>query len=240
MLDCRGWLNVYVACPASLVGGNMRYDRRLILGLVLLLAALFLSACSSSDESSAGVAEIDVSQTAETPAEPAAQTDTSEQSASEVNTSDGNTNTAELTDEEITTLFTECLREQGLNIPDPVMNADGSVDLVALRQSIAPLQGELGQERVFNALEDCLPLLERATFAAQPTGEDLVELEDNLLTFVQCLRDEGFDVPDPDFSDGPRAAMASIIQGLAGANSRVEEGVESCAELVFGTGTSGR
>ncbi len=61
----------------------MRYDRRLILGLVLLLAALFLSVCSSSDESSAGVAEIDVSQTAETPAEPAAQTDTSEQSASE-------------------------------------------------------------------------------------------------------------------------------------------------------------
>lgn len=218
----------------------MRYDRQLILGLVLLLATLVLSACSSSDKSNAGVAEIDDSQAAETPTEPVPPSDSSEQSASETDTSDENANTAELTDEEITTLFTECFRDLGLNIPDPVVNADGSVDLGAIRQSIVPLQAEFGQEKVVNALEDCLPLLERATFAAQPSGEDLVELEDNLLTLVQCLRDEGFDVPDPDFSDGPRAAMTSIIQGLAGANPRVEESVESCVELVFGTGTSGR
>ena len=218
----------------------MQYDRQLILGLVLLLAALVLSACSSSDKSNAGVAEIDDSQAVETPVESVPPSDSSEQSASDADTSDGNANTAELTDEEITTLFTECFRDLGLNIPDPVVNADGSVDLAALRQSIVPLQAEFGQEKVIDALEDCLPLLERATFAAQPSSEDLVELEDNLLTLVQCLRDEGFDVPDPDFSDGPRAAMASIIQGLGGANPRVEESVSSCVELIFGTGASGR
>ena len=218
----------------------MRYDKWIILGFVLLLAALVLSACSSSDESNAGVAEIDDSQAVETPTESAVQSDSSEQSASEADTSDGNANTAELTDEEITTLFTECFRDLGLNIPDPVVNADGSVDLGALRQSILPLQTEFGQEKVVDALEDCLPLLEKATFAAQPSPEDLVELEDNLLTLVQCLRDEGFDVPDPDFSNGRRAAMTSIIQGLGGADSRVEESISSCVELVFGTGASGR
>ena len=211
----------------------MRYDTRLILILVLLLAALIVSACSGSDQSSPGVAEIVEPQAVEPVIQSAGpsnqQTDTPLPSAPA-------TDTPELTDEEITTKFTACLRDQGFDVPDPVMNADGSVDLFALRQSVVQNPEILTSP----ALLECVPLLAEATFAQEPSPEDEVELQDNILKFAQCLRDEGIDVPDPDFSNGTRAALGAMTQSLGGAESRLTESFDKCGQVVFNAGNSGR
>ncbi len=221
----------------------MRYDRQLILGLALMLAVLILPACSGSGQASSGVAQVDDSKVVKPPIKSAGpsnpQSDTPVKSASEADTniSDRNTNTDELTDEEITTDFTVCMRDHGLDVPDPELNADGSIDWGAIKQAI-------GQEpksgRSSKALEECLHLLEGATFSEKEAPEDEIELQDGLLAFAQCLRDEGIDVPDPDFSDDPRAGMGEVKQVLKGANAKVERGFDLCNELVFGAGKSGQ
>lgn len=239
--DSGCWLNVSVAIPANLIGESMRYDRRLILGPALLLAALVLSACSGSGQANSGVARVDDSKVVKPPIKSAGpsnpKSDTPVKSTSEADTSDGNTNADEPTDEEITTNFTVCMRDHGLDVPDPELNADGSIDWEDIKQAI---NQDPKSNKSSKALEECLPLLEGATFSEKKAPEDEIELQDDLLAFAQCLRDEGIDVLDPDFSGDPRAGMADVKQALKRANAKVERGFDLCNELVFGAGKSGQ
>jgi len=106
----------------------MRNDRRLILVLVLLMAALVVSACSSDDQSGSGVVRLEDTQPAEPvivsagPSNP--QADTPVPLVSEANATEHAD--PEQTDEEILTKFAACLRDHGLEAPDPEVNADGS------------------------------------------------------------------------------------------------------------------
>jgi hypothetical protein len=212
----------------------MRYGNWLIPILALLLAALIMSACSGSDESSSGVARIEDTQPAEPeiksagPSNPPA--DTPVPLASEADT-------VKETDEEILTNFAACIRDHGFDVPDPEVNADGSLDLLGFRQSVGQ-----NNPNILNspALLQCLPLLAEATFAQPPSPENEVELQDNILEFAQCVRDEGIDVPDPEFSGGVRAAMGAMLQGAGGADSRVQEVFEKCANQIFNAGNPGR
>jgi len=101
----------------------LRHDRRLILSLALLLAALVISACSSSSQSDSGVARVDKPQVSEPaiksagPSNP--KSDTTARLSSTSDKTESNQTTADLTDEQITTNFTVCLRDHGTNIPDP-------------------------------------------------------------------------------------------------------------------------
>lgn len=122
-----------------------------------------------------------------------------------------------------------------MNIPDPELNADGSVDLGTLKESF-----DVGPKdsRSSTALEECLPLLAGATFSQGAKEEDEIQLQDDLLAFTQCLRDEGIDVPDPDFSGDPRAGMGAVKESLKGASGRVERSMNLCNENVFAAGKS--
>ena len=213
----------------------MSYTGRLILGMVSLLVLLGVSVSCSSGQSDSGVAQIDESQVLETPVEPAVQSDTPVPLSSNAGTSDQSTDTTELTDEEIVTLFTSCMRDLGFSIPDPELNADGTVKRDVLRASMTQNPKFATKGRA--ALGNCLPLLEGVTFAEAPSAEDEIELQDNVLKFAQCLRDKGYDVPDPDFSGGnSRAAMRPILADLKGPASKVQEDVDECNELYFGAG----
>lgn len=220
----------------------MRYSMRLTGGLTILPMLLMLSACSSSGQSNGGVARIDGAQVAETPAKSADESNlrspTSSESAVEEPKAVDNISETELTDEEIATTFTECVRGHGFNIPDPVLNADGTVDIQALRSSV--WNDPMFQTRDRAVLGECAPLLQGATFAQTRSQEDMIEIQDNLLDFARCLRDNGVDVPDPDFSSGPRAAMRPLVQGLIGADSRVQTIVEQCTQASFGASDSNR
>ena len=93
--------------------------------------------------------------------------------------------------------------------PRSKTEADGTVDLVALRQDLAqaPTYASKGVE----ALGACLPSLEAATSTEESSSEDEIELQDSVLRFARCLGDEGFQVPDPDLSGGDARANAIPI-----------------------------
>ena len=216
----------------------MPYARWLLLSLEMLTMLIAMSACSSSSQSNRGVARVEESQGVENPTRSLGisnpQSDTTAQSAVGAGTFVENISAAGLTDEEITTNFTICMRDHGFNIPDPELNADGSINWAPLKESID--QDPKYAAKSKEAYEDCLPLLEGATFSKKESPEDEIELQDNLLMYAKCLRDNGIDVPDPDFSDEARKGMKPLVENLKGANSRVQQSIDLCVDLVFGAG----
>lgn len=193
--------------------------------LAIALPGMFLPlmigvfSCSQDDQSGRGVAEIGSSQIAE--------------SRSGI---EGTINRAELADEETATEFTACMRDYGFNIPDPELNADGTVNFNSLKEGVFGEPKYKGAST--KAFDQCLPLLSRFTAAKEESTEDEIELEDNLLKFAQCLRDNGLEVSDPDFSRD-REAWKSNLEDIKGSGSRVEKIIDLCSESVFGVGSVG-
>jgi len=113
----------------------------------------------------------------------------------------------ELDPEAAAIAFTECMRENGVDMEDPTVDADGNVvpgmptDLPDPNEGEAavPIDGALGEE-MQGAFEECGDLLEGTAFGF--TQGDVTGLQDELLELAQCLRDQGLDVADPDLSGG--------------------------------------
>lgn len=100
------------------------------------------------------------------------------------------------TDDEAAVLeFAECMRAGGIDFPDPVVDSDGNLgfDLLAMRDLT-----EIDQSELEAAFEPCAPLLASVSFGFERIFES--EFQDDLVAFSQCMRENGFDMPDPDFS----------------------------------------
>lgn len=98
-------------------------------------------------------------------------------------------------DEQAVLEFAACMRDGGLDFPDPVVDSDGNVgfDLLALRDL-----ADVDQADLEAAFEPCAPLLAGVNFGFDQVFE--TEFQDDLVAFSACMRDNGFDLPDPDFS----------------------------------------
>ena len=116
------------------------------------------------------------------------------------------TTDADLSDEEHLLRFADCMRDNGVDFPDPVVEADGTV-----RFGFRPGAGGAGAAQDLArdpdlpaAREACADLLEGLSFGPGSGNFDTTELQDTLLEFAQCMRDNGVDMGDPDLSDfGP-------------------------------------
>lgn len=139
------------------------------------VALLVLATSCGSDESSDGVASIDdvVTTTAGAAVETA----------------------SEPGDEGAVLEFAACMRGGGIDFPDPVVDSDGNVgfDLLALRDL-----GDVDQLELEAAFEPCAHFLEGVSFGFERLFE--TEFQDDLVAFSACMRDNGFEMPDPDFS----------------------------------------
>ena len=118
----------------------------------------------------------------------------------------------DLSDEERLLAFAECMRENGVDFPDPVVEADGTVTFGFRPGGGAGAAGlqelrEVGRDPDLPAARDvCGGMLEGLAFGPGQGGFDLIELQDTLLAFAQCMRDHGVDMGDPDLSRfGPGA-----------------------------------
>lgn len=93
--------------------------------------------------------------------------------------------------------FAACLRDNGVDIDDPTVDADGNPVLARPGQGDAPRDPEAFRQ----ARDTCEPLLGGVTLGFGL--RDDTERQDSLLEFAQCMRDNGYDMPDPDFTAGP-------------------------------------
>lgn len=107
--------------------------------------------------------------------------------------------------------WVECMRENGIDIPDPTLDEDGNSMITPRVERPAgsdeqPAGGvvRLGEE-FREAREECGDPPRLA--GGGPNEADLKELQENALKLAECMREQGIeDFPDPDFSDfGPGA-----------------------------------
>ena len=100
---------------------------------------------------------------------------------------------AEETEQAILEL-TSCLRDNGLDIEDPTVDASGNVDFGNF-EDLSDVDEEVAEQ----ALDACRDLLDGVTLGFADRI-DFTAIEDSLLEYAVCMRDNGFDLPDPDFS----------------------------------------
>jgi hypothetical protein len=88
--------------------------------------------------------------------------------------------------------FVACLRDNGLDIPDPQFGPDGP--RFADPSVLASI--DLGSTDFLDAMEACEDLL--AALQPQIDPEQQAEQNEQLLGFAECMRREGVEFPDPD------------------------------------------
>ncbi|GGV07643.1 hypothetical protein GCM10010182_28430 [Actinomadura cremea] len=113
--------------------------------------------------------------------------------------------------------FARCMREQGVDVPDP-----GAGDAEETR-----LGKGVDRGRLERALEKCQSWLQ-----AGGVLPDLADPEerDRYVKFAQCMREQGVDMPDP----GPDGTIQFPEGDIDPA--KAEKAREACRELLPGTG----
>jgi hypothetical protein len=152
----------------------------LLAAIATALLAIVASGCGSSDSpDSDGVAALETGPAA------AAQTDTTEEQTEE-------------DPQEAALEWARCMREHGVDVPDPQVDEDGGVQVRAGRGGFR--RGEGNDDEFREAQEACGSPLGNAR--PQLTEAQRQELQETMLAFAQCMRKEGVDMPDPQFGEG--------------------------------------
>jgi hypothetical protein len=130
--------------------------------------------------------------------------------------------------------FTQCLRDEGIDVPDVRLDSDGAP--IISPEDIAGI--DLESPEVQAAADTCLPILTDAgafSFADDPELQAL--LQDALQEFAVCMRQEGItDFPDPD----PSAAIPFPVTAFADfADEAFQAALDVCRREVGFPGLDG-
>jgi hypothetical protein len=120
--------------------------------------------------------------------------------------------------------YVECLRKEGVNLPDPSVDADGRVSIRP------PTDGRnLDPDAFTRAQKACGDVPKGLTFGLG--GKDRSELQDTAVEFAQCMRERGVDMADPDLSSLGTSGGASPFGKLDRDNPKVAAAIEECQKV---------
>lgn len=142
---------------------------------------------------------------------------------------------SEASDEDAVLAFSQCMRDNGVpDFEDPDIGADGSFGF-----GFRGAGGEVDRDTLRAAFETCQGLLGGISFG--PGGGDRSEIEDTLYEFAVCMRENGYDMPDPDFSgllggqeDGERGG-GPFGEGFNPEDPAFTSALAACEEVFGGT-----
>ena len=128
--------------------------------------------------------------------------------------------------------FTQCLREQGLDVDDPELDANGEFQFT---MPIGEFMERMNSTESRAALEACQQYLIGVT--QQFGGFDRTGMEDRLLAYAECMRENGYDMPDPDLTGGfelnPEPGEAPSAFGNIDAEDPAFQAANEVCESVF-------
>lgn len=99
--------------------------------------------------------------------------------------------------------FAKCMRENGVDMPDPVVQDDGNGGGGVMIQVGGPGEGEVPDKETMDAAnKECQHFLEDAAGSFNPPSpEEQERMKEQALEFSKCMREHGIDMPDPQFGD---------------------------------------
>ncbi|MGW9303104.1 hypothetical protein ACWHA3_20110 [Streptomyces cyaneofuscatus] len=111
--------------------------------------------------------------------------------------SGGSSSGSKKTEEDQALEHRKCLREQGLNIPEPKPGENGMGVTID-----GGSKGKKEMEKAFKACQDK---------AVGGGPKELSQAEkDKMVAFARCMRKNGFDMPDPKFDGGAMQAAPAL------------------------------
>ena len=120
---------------------------------------------------------------------------------------DGGAEPTEADMQEAVLEFARCMREHGVDMPDPQFDGGGGVMIQAGGAGDA-----IDPEQLEAANEACEPIMEKVRGEFEPPDpEQLAEMKEEALEFAQCMREHGIDMPDPEF--GEDGSVTQVIGG---------------------------
>jgi hypothetical protein len=102
--------------------------------------------------------------------------------------------------------FAKCMREHGIDMPDPTISESGSGGVMVAIGGPGDGSGDASIGRpdpkeMEAANKDCQHFLADATKGFEaPSEEDQKKMQEQALAFSKCMREHGIDMPDPQFS----------------------------------------
>lgn len=97
--------------------------------------------------------------------------------------------------------FARCMREHGVDFPDPEPGSRGGI-------RIGPGRVDPGDPDLEDARAACQSILNEARNSMpKRSEEELAEMRDNMLAFAKCMREQGIDFPDPRVDDSGRVQI---------------------------------
>ncbi|MFB4283648.1 hypothetical protein ACBJ59_50690 [Nonomuraea sp. MTCD27] len=129
------------------------------------------------------------------------------------------TPSASLDPQEAALKFAQCMREHGVDMPDP---QGGRIQL--------KIPEGMDQKKVDKAHEECRPIMESVVRdQGAPDARDY----DQMVKFAQCMRKQGIDMPDPKPGEGMR------IQMKGGSKEKIEAARKACEQHAPGFAKKG-
>ena len=159
------------------------------------------------------------------------------------NTADGDakssrqSSTAKKDPQEAFRAFAQCMREHGVDMPDPEVSEEGGGGFTVG----APVGGDgaPGANAEFQeANEACRKHLDgvvRGGDGDGPSDADLEKAKEQALAFAKCMREHGIDFPDPQF-EGGGMVLIGPGDGLDPNDPQMQSAMKECQK---GTGLRG-
>jgi hypothetical protein len=137
-----------------------------------------------------------------------------------------------MSDEEALQAFAGCMRENGVeDFEDPQLDDEGRIVFGAGPGAGDPPSQE-DRDVMLEAMDACRDLLPQGTGEGQPamSAEDQAAFQDAMLQYAKCMRDEGVDMPDPDFSQG--GGFIDIAEGIDPGDPDFQAADEVCRPIL--------
>ena len=142
--------------------------------------------------------------------------------------------------EEAMFALAECLRDQGLDVEDPEVGDDGNMRLGSLFRPLMQ-SGEIDRETIGIAMAACDEISELITTEFHDV--DSTERDDQLYAYAACMRENGYEMPDPDFGDsvaGMGQGKGNVFGDIDRQEPEFQAANASCADIFGGSGIGTR
>jgi putative hemolysin len=117
--------------------------------------------------------------------------------------------------------YARCMREHGVDMPDPQAGGERGLTLVAPKGA-SPEELRRAEQACRKHLEDIEP--------PELTEEQKREFEEAALAHARCMREHGVDMPDPTFGENGAARIRVGKGGPDPNDPEVREAEEACRD----------
>jgi hypothetical protein len=128
--------------------------------------------------------------------------------------------------------FAQCMRSHGVNMADPTTDSNGNLRMS--RPTGIQFDNAADRAKLDTARKACDSNLKGIRQEFTPAQR--AQLQDNLLKLAQCMRANGVNMPDPNFSQSPDTGggRQRFFGGINRQDPKVQAALNTCRTKVFG------